>query len=122
MKGYCGWILLLFCHLVSAGDDNPVFLSALQNQILVGEGEDWTPPDYSNQENRMGYIKQDFTVGRQLERKTGFWIDIYSKYDSNKGVIHDAQEIDLVYEVLTFPALIGEAAEIRQIRKTRERM
>ncbi len=41
-----------------------------------------------------------FAVDQRLRKNVDFWIDIYSKYTSRQGLIHDAKYIDHVYEVI----------------------
>lgn len=49
-----------------------------------------------------------FTVDNRLRRNVDFWVDIYTKYDTTQGLIHDSKYIDLVYEVL----------DLRGVRRT----
>jgi len=44
-------------------------------------------------------ITSKFVVPKQIEHKVNFWIDVFSKYDEDKIIIHDSKHL-LVYEVL----------------------
>ena len=41
-----------------------------------------------------------FAVDPRLQRNVGFWLSIYTQYDTSHGLIHDAKYIDHVYEVI----------------------
>lgn len=120
-------IIIIFFNLILTGKSfaktgTPVSLLALNKKMVVGETIKWEAPDYSRQENRLGYQEEDFSPSPDFERQFGFWKDIYSKYDSNIGVIHDSEHIDLIYEVLKFPSLTKDAELNRKIRKERSSM
>jgi len=36
-----------------------------------------------------------------------FWIDIYSKYTTDQGVLHDSENIDLIYEEVDFSPIVA---------------
>jgi membrane-bound lytic murein transglycosylase D len=36
----------------------------------------------------------------QLSKNLEFWINVYSKYESSQGFVHDAKYVDVIYEVL----------------------
>lgn len=42
----------------------------------------------------------DLETNKSIERNINFWIEIYSKYTSKEGLVHDAKYIDHVYEVV----------------------
>jgi membrane-bound lytic murein transglycosylase D len=54
-----------------------------------------------------------------LQAKIRFWKDIYSKYDSKTGVIHDAKYIDKVYDVVDLRSHAGGSSQI--IKKEKEK-
>src|SRR4051794_31788830 len=41
-----------------------------------------------------------FAVDHRLRKNVDFWIQIYSKYTTQQGLIHDSKYVDKVYEVL----------------------
>jgi membrane-bound lytic murein transglycosylase D len=43
-----------------------------------------------------------FKVPESLQRQVDFWTQIYGKYSSEYGVLHDAKTVDLVYTVVDF--------------------
>ncbi len=46
-----------------------------------------------------GVITENFTVPKGLERAVDFWIDIYSKYDTDQIIVHDTDNY-VIYEVI----------------------
>jgi len=46
-----------------------------------------------------------FSVSESLEKRVKFWENVYSRYDSNKSILHDSKNLSLVYEVLDFSYL-----------------
>lgn len=86
----------------------PVVTEEPVPEIHLNEGLAWTPPDYSNQEKALGYRAEDFQTIPGLKERVRFWADIYSKYTSSQGVIHDANNISLIYEVLDFSHITND--------------
>lgn len=65
----------------------------------------WVPTKYENQKNKLGYDKNTFKTPKGLRKNVRFWIDIYTKYNSHQGVLHDSENIDFVYEVIDFTSI-----------------
>lgn len=64
------------------------------------EGRPWRAPSFTTQEKALGYSEQAFAIPVGMEKKVQFWVDIYSKYTTNQGVIHDSEDVEIVYEVV----------------------
>jgi membrane-bound lytic murein transglycosylase D len=60
-----------------------------------------------------------FSVDSRLRSNMNFWVQIYGKYTSREGLIHDAKYIDHVYQVLDLSQ--GEESSSQRIRKAKER-
>lgn len=86
------------------------------------ETKDWKAPDYSNQEGRIGWSKESFTVPKGLETNVNFWKDIYQTYSSDEGVVHDSYHIDLVYEVVDFRPIMRDSSlsNAEKLKKRRQ--
>jgi membrane-bound lytic murein transglycosylase D len=86
------------------------------------ETQNWKAPDYSNQEGRIGWSADSFTVPKGLEVNVNFWKDIYQKYSSDEGVVHDSYHIDLVYEVVDFRPIMRDASlsNAQKLKKRRQ--
>lgn len=123
--GYRKWIL---SALVSMSlDMASAFASITEPKTLLStegssglESENlWTPPNYSGQESALGYKLGVFSVPPSLESRVSFWIDIYSKYNSSQGVLHDSRYVDIVYEEVSFEDINGSSRKEHQKRKLR---
>jgi len=60
------------------------------------------------------YINKDlFPEPEPLKHMVNFWMDIYTRYDTNEVVIHDTRNLDIVYEVVDLDVKLGPAASRR---------
>ena len=60
------------------------------------------------------YLNKDlFPEPESLKPMVNFWIDIYTRYDSHEVVIHDAGNLDIVYEVVDLNMKPGPTASRR---------
>src|SRR5690606_3282538 len=48
------------------------------------------------------YDKDTFKVPEKLKERVQFWVDIYTKYTTSQGVLHDSRYTHLVYEPVDF--------------------
>ena len=62
----------------------------------------WSEPDYSKQVGALGWSDSVFEVPPGMKDRIGFWRDIYTKYTTNGGVIHDSVNLGVVYAALDF--------------------
>lgn len=65
----------------------------------------WSAPNYANQINVPGYDATTFAIPLALKDRVNFWIDIYTKYTTSQGVLHDSRYATLVYEPIDFAHL-----------------
>lgn len=56
----------------------------------------------------------------ELQPDVGFWVSIFTQYDSNEGVLHDNRHLDVVYERIDVPAGLSRAARNRAIADRRK--
>lgn len=80
----------------------------------------WSPPDYSKQENHLGWTPQAFDVPKGMEDRVKFWQDIYVKYTSEQGVLHDSRYVNIVYDTVDFTD-ISARQDLNTHQKERER-
>ncbi len=85
--------------------DTPVSHEEISGDMGLTGSRPWRAPDFSQQPQAMGYSEQLFTVPAGLEKNFQFWLDIYTKYTTDQGVLHDSENIDLIYEALDFSAI-----------------
>jgi len=53
-----------------------------------------------------------FPVPENLVPSVYFWIDVFTKYNSYQVLIHDSQDLRIIYEVVDFKLLYGDSIEI----------
>lgn len=112
-------------------EDTPVVHEEISGEKELTTSRPWKAPDYSGQEGALGYDAQTFAVPKGLEVNVKFWIDIYSKYTSDQGVLHDSENIDLIYEELDFTAISSrsdingyqkEALKVKKVKEAKKRV
>ena len=69
----------------------------------------WVPTDFSNQIHALGWTPEAFSVPAGMEERVQFWKDIYTKYTSDQGLLHDSKYINLVYDSLDFSDITARA-------------
>jgi membrane-bound lytic murein transglycosylase D len=55
----------------------------------------------------------------ELERDVRFWIRVYTEVDTDQGLLHDAWNLGVVYEVLRFDADISQAQRERRVAQAK---
>jgi|SRR6185312_6003363 len=83
-------------------EDTPVSHDEIAGEKNMTAARTWKAPDFSHQETALGYGPGVFDVPKGMERQVKFWVDIYSKYTTDQGVLHDSEVIDLIYDVVDF--------------------
>jgi membrane-bound lytic murein transglycosylase D len=77
----------------------------------------WTPPNYAGQEKALGWTPDAFAVPKGMEARVQFWKDIYTKYNSDQGILHDSQYVHLVYESLDFSDISAQTELTPKLRE-----
>jgi membrane-bound lytic murein transglycosylase D len=54
---------------------------------------------YTSRYATNGIISDNFSIPKGLENAVDFWIDVYSKYDTNHLIVHDS-EYHIIYEII----------------------
>ncbi len=91
-------------------------------EIDLQTARKWRPPNFTNQENALGYDISTFSVPPGMEERISFWIDIYTKYSTNQGLMHDSLHVNLVYDVIDFQDIMSdEALSKSQKRRARRK-
>lgn len=99
-------------------EDTPVELPDMHTEKEPPRGEPWSKPDYSNQSNALGYFDGVFTVPKELEERFNFWLQIYTRYTSEQGLVHDSKYIDVIYREIDFTPINMDAA-LSPVQKSR---
>lgn len=62
----------------------------------------WRPPTYGAQDAALGWGPRIFEVPENLKSRVAFWKEIYSRYNSDQGVLHDVDDVTRIYATLDF--------------------
>jgi membrane-bound lytic murein transglycosylase D len=63
-----------------------------------------------------------FPLPPQLEPDVDFWVSIFTRYNSDEGVLHDNRNLDIVYERVDMPANLSRRERQRQVKIRRQRL
>lgn len=99
-------------------EDTPVSHDDIAGEKNLTSSRAWKAPDFSNQNTALGYSATAFAVPKGLETNVKFWIDVYSKYTTDQGVLHDSEFIDLIYDELDFGP-ISSRTDLNNFQKER---
>lgn len=84
------------------------------------EGRPWRAPVYAEQDSSLGYHETAFAIPKGMEKQVQFWVDIYTKYSTNQGVIHDSENVEKVYEIVDLTGLTTERAQQKRIDEVKK--
>lgn len=62
-----------------------------------------------------------FTVPAELEADVQFWVRVYTEVETSSGFVHDARNLDVVYETVHFPPGSSQAEQTRLTRQASDR-
>lgn len=94
---------LNFSSIISENSEPTIDLEEDKNLLLYQNlDREWAAPNYSSQENALGYDNISFNIPPGLEDRVNFWKEIYTKYTTSQGVIHDTKFLSIVYESIDF--------------------
>jgi membrane-bound lytic murein transglycosylase D len=57
-----------------------------------------------------------------LEPNVRFWTRVYTEVDTQSGLIHDSENLDVVYEVVRFPSGLSARAREQQVERAKRRL
>jgi membrane-bound lytic murein transglycosylase D len=83
--------------------------------VVPADSRPWQGPDFRNQKNALGYPESGFVIPKAMENKVNFWVDIYTKYTTDEGVIHDMDDVEKVYQVVDIKGLKTEKEKQKKI-------
>lgn len=67
------------------------------------------------------WVYAAFSVPAELEPDVRFWVRVYTEIETSSGFVHDARNLDAVYETLHFPPHSSHAEQTRLANAARER-
>ena len=117
-------LLSVVCSLAksSAQEESSLTIKDILSGIdLTPQTRAWRPPNYSDQK-ALGYEMGTFAVPSGMEERVSFWLDIYTKYTTDQGVLHDSLYVHLVYETVDFTDIMkNDELSDYQKNKAREK-
>lgn len=123
MRMFIIFFVLGLGSFVNADENTPVFHQDFYANMDLKEAIDFVPPNYNRQEGRIGYKPGVFSIPRGMEERVSFWLDIYTKFTTNEGLLHDSEYVHLVYETVDFSPIMARVdLSDRQKRKARRKM
>lgn len=107
---------------LTEGEISPEIMEIIPQGPLTAT-QSWQKPNYSSQTGALGYSENTFSTPDGLKSRVAFWRDIYSKYTTNQGVMHDSLHIQIVYHPVDFNSIMRDnSLNSRQRHHARERL
>ncbi len=101
--------------------DIPFLTSLLSDPSLVyKDGKPWSPTDFSGQNEVLGNEKNVFAPPANMKESVQFWISVYTDYTSQQGLLHDIDNLDVVYEKVDFE-FINKNSTLTERQKSKAR-
>lgn len=94
---------------------SPIQSAATPPATLPADSRIWRASDFKNQNDSLGYSDTAFAIPKGMEKQVQFWIDIYSKYSTSQGVIHDMDNVETIYEVVDLKDLKTDREKQKKI-------
>ena len=64
--------------------------------------------------------EETFPFPGELQPDVDFWVSIFTRYNTDEGVLHDNRSLAIVYERLDMPANLGRRERNRRVKKRRD--
>ena len=66
------------------------------------------------------YAEETFPFPSELQPDVDFWVSIFTRYDSNEGVLHDNRHLGVVYRRIDMPANLSRRERNKRVDKRRD--
>ncbi len=107
---------------LAEGEVSPEIMEIIPQGPLTAT-QSWQKPNYALQTGALGYSENTFATPEGLKKRVAFWRDIYSKYTTNQGVMHDSLHIHVVFHPVDFNSIMRDTStNSRQKHHARERL
>ncbi|WP_413577150.1 lytic transglycosylase domain-containing protein [Bdellovibrio sp. HCB290] len=80
----------------------------------------WRPPIYKNQSKSLGYDSKAFAIPKGMEKQVQFWVDVYAKYTSEQGILHDSDNVEKIYQIVDLKGLKTEREKQKRIDEVKK--
>lgn len=85
--------------------------------------EGWVAPNFNDQKDALGLDSKTFDVPDSLKKAVDFWVKIYTEVRTDQGVIHDVNNLGVIYETVDFTSINqDESLSEREKTKAREKL
>lgn len=64
--------------------------------------------------------QQDWTYDNSLVPDIQFWKDVFTLYHTNQYILHDSEDLRIIYKIVTFDSSISEYAKEKQIERMKK--
>ena len=68
----------------------------------------------------LAAAEQTFPQPEELQPDVDFWIDVFTNYGNDEGVLHDNRDLAIVYERLAMPEKLSRRERQRRVEKRRK--
>ncbi|MES2965252.1 MAG: lytic transglycosylase domain-containing protein [Bdellovibrionota bacterium] len=68
----------------------------------------WRSTSFANQTGTLGWSESTFDVPTKMKDRVAFWRDIYAKYTTEQGVLHDSVHVQIVYTPIDFSTIMKD--------------
>ncbi len=83
-------------------EDTPVTHDPIAGINGIVGSREWKAPRYEYAVNPLGYESTSFKTPKGFESRVEFWKKIYTEYSTQQGVIHDSEEVGVIYKEVDF--------------------
>ncbi|MCH7820599.1 MAG: transglycosylase SLT domain-containing protein [Proteobacteria bacterium] len=67
-----------------------------------------------------GHADETFPLPTELQRDVDFWVNIFTRYSTDQGVLHDDRNLAIIYQRIDFPDGLDRRGRQRVVKKKRE--
>ena len=88
----------------------------------IKESRPWVAPSYGSQTSALGWSTSIFEPPPGLRDRVAFWKEIYTKYTTDQGLIHDSVHLNIVYDSVDFRSIHAQYKTPRERRRVKEKL
>lgn len=72
------------------------------SSVIEHEGVPWAPTNFKEQKGALGLEEKTFLPNPNMEKAVSFWVKVYTQYRTDQGIIHDTDNLSVIYEKVDF--------------------
>jgi len=114
-ESFFGFQLSPLNQVSPLNQDTPVTQDEIVGNKDLTDQRPWHAPSYMGQTTALGYDQNTFAVPKGMEKQVQFWVDIYTKYPTTEGVIHDAENIEIIYDVVDLSGIYSDRVKQKKV-------